>query len=272
MRTISLPVDRVFSPALSSTGCRFTRMTQTLPRGRLETPSLAGALGEDAAVTVRRMGLQDLPFAVRAHLQHFPEGFFVKLGPRYLEKYYRTYLDGPLACALVAEADGEVCGYLTGVLRGAEHRRLLLEHHGVALGLAGVLGMVRHPSAAFTFATTRLRRYLTALRAQRRPVRVGDSEVSAVLAHIVVREPHRCRGIGSSLVEEFLTQARDAGCTRASLVTSAGPCGAGAFYEHSGWRSIPGVVARDGRVLLRYEYLLRELVGEDHGAPIHGHR
>lgn len=207
-------------------------------------------------LVLRRMGLQDLPFAVEAHLQHFPDGFFARLGRRFLTRYYRTYLDGPLACAVVAEDVGGPVGYLAGVLDPPRHRKLLLQHHGPALATAAIAGMIRRPLVALTFARTRVRRYFMALKRARSMTAEGSAQSpgSAVLAHVVVTEPQRCQGIGSHLVEEFLSQARSAGCTRACLVTMAGSAGAGGFYERRGWRLAPHTSGQaDGRPLLQYE-------------------
>lgn len=209
------------------------------------------------ALRVRRMGLQDLPFIVGAHLEHFPEGFFARLGERFLTRYYRTFLDGPLATALVAEVDGDVSGYLAGVLDGPEHRRLLLRYHGPSLLLAGVAGMLRRPSTGVSFIATRMRRYLTALNRHRKTrslPRQSSPQRPAVLSHVVVTKSLRCRGIGTVLVDRFLLEAREASCTQARLVTVAGARGAGSFYQRRGWRREPGFAEADGRLLERYRY------------------
>ena len=207
------------------------------------------------ALYIRRMGLQDLPYVVETHRHHFPDGFFAKLGPRFLTRYYRTFLDGPLATALVAEVDDTVVGYITGVLHGPEHRHLMLKHHGTGLALAGAGAMVRHPTACLTFLFTRVRRYAAALRRYRKGTLPSNSTAgrAAVLSHVVVSQPRRRRGIGSDLVERFLSEARESGCTRACLVTLDGPGGAGHFYERRGWRKVSNAPQADGRVLLRYE-------------------
>ena len=210
------------------------------------------------SVRVRRMGLQDLPFVVEAHLAHFPDGFFARLGRGFLTRYYRTFLDGPLATAIVAEIDGVATGYLAGILRGPEHRQLMLQHHGVALVLAGAGGMVRHPTVGLTFFVTRLGRYASAIRRHRRGAPSGAAPTTrpAVLSHIVVAQPRRCRGMGSTLIDRFLKEAREAGRTHACLVTMEGELGAGSFYERRGWRRAGDTTQADGRMLRRYEYAL----------------
>lgn len=215
------------------------------------------------------MGLQDLPFVVDAHLAHFADGFFARLGPRFLARYYRTFLDGPTAVAVIAENDGAPCGYLTGVLRTAQHRNLLLRYHGPGLAVRGSAAMVRHPRAGLTFVATRLLRYVRGLRRSLTPTRPtpsapeptsasADVGSTAVLTHVVVTEPRRSRGVGTRLVDRFLDEATQAGCSTAALVTLADPTGAAAFYEARGWTRGDTVTTPDGRSLWRYALNLKD--------------
>lgn len=218
-----------------------------------------------ASPTVRRMGLHDLQFVVQSHGAHFPEGFFVRLGPRFLSRYYRTFLDGPSATALVIESEGMRLGYVAGVLRGAEHRRLVLRYHGQSLALLAVLRMLTRPRLAIFFVRTRITRYTKALRRAWRtsapqgkfdPALPGSGRHAevAVLSHIVVTEPERCRGLGRALVETFLGQARDAGCAGARLVTSCDEDGAAAFYAKLGWIREPETSKLNNQTLLHFRY------------------
>jgi GNAT superfamily N-acetyltransferase len=217
----------------------------------------------DARVTkVRRMGLHDLPFVVAAHREHFPDGFFVSLGPRFLTRYYRTFLDaGPLTVALVVEVDGDPCGYLTGVLAGSTHRSVMLKYHGLALVAAAAVGMAIRPRVALKFVVTRASRYTRALTRHRSAVgrQPAPAGSPAVLSHVVVVEPERLAGIGSCLVRAFLDEADAAGCRSAQLVTEAGSKGAGPFYESLGWR-LAGEASVDGRALLKYEISVGEVL------------
>ena len=199
------------------------------------------------------MGLQDMPYAVTTHSLHFSDGFFARLGTRFLTHYYRTYLDGPTACAVVSEIDGAVCGYLVGVLDTPRHRGLLLTYHGRALTLAAALGMLRRPWLAAIFVRTRLRRYVRALARGRQSLEAFDAGGPvAVLSHVVVSAEDRCHGVGTALVDKFLRQAELAGCRRACLVTLAGDRGAGEFYERRGWTRTHQRSSSPGRDLVYY--------------------
>lgn len=221
--------------------------------------SVPGDPVDRAAVRVRRMGLQDLGEVVGGHRASFPNGFFARLGPRFLRRYYRTFLDGPLAVALVVEVAGIPSGYLVGVLDPVQHRRLLLTYHGVALAACGLFGLIRRPQVMARFVATRIRRYLVVLtRSANRAAELEDGPRIAVLSHIVVARQARGRGLGTVLVDTFIAQARDAGRERACLVTLTGPTGAGSFYEKSGWRHTRDATGVDGRRLSYYE---RDLLG-----------
>lgn len=202
---------------------------------------------------MRRMGLQDLPFVVHSHSQHFAHGFFARLGPRFLTKYYRTFLDGPLAVAVVCEIDEAPIGYLVGILDTRRHRRLLLAHHGTTLAVAAALGMIARPWLAVTFLWTRCRRYVAAISRARHASGAADAPVHvAVLSHLVVLSEARCQGIGAALVDEFLRQAVEADCSRACLVTLAGDTGAGTFYQRRGWTHTHQGRSPEGRELAYY--------------------
>lgn len=216
---------------------------------------------DEVTVSIRRMGLQDLPDVVAAHRQHFPNGFFARLGPRFLRRYYRTFLDGPLAVALIVEVSGVPSGYLVGVLDPVQHRRLLLTYHGVALAACGLFGLMRRPTVLTRFVLTRARRYLTALRRSRdRVIESVDGPRIAVLSNVVVAEHARGLGLGTLLVDAFLAQARDVGRDRACLVTVAGPDGAGSFYTKSGWQHTRDATGADGQRLSHFERDLSEMV------------
>lgn len=231
-------------------------MSETSLPGRIKAGTCGcGSLGSE--VRLRRMGLADLAFVVSTHLDHFPDGFFAQLGPRFLARHYRTYLDGPTATALIAEVEGEAVGFLVGVLDTRLHRHLLLRYHGIGLLAAAVAGMARHPGTGLKFITGRSAKYARKL--MRRSSHLGSTRGelrTAVLAHVVVVRSARCRGIGSSLLESFLVDASRAGCEEACLVTSSAADGAGGWYANRGWERDGMPAHADGRSLLRFQKTL----------------
>ena len=206
------------------------------------------------------MGPEDLPFVVTEHRAHFPEGFFARLGTRFLTAYTRTYLTGPHARAYIAEAEGVPVGFLVGVTDPAAHRQHIVQNHGKGLALRACAALCIRPGLALHFTRTRLARYARKLLPGRRgaaeaaieaPPRPG---ITAVLAHVAVVGRVRSYGLGSALVRRFTQDAAAAGCARLSLVTAAGPEGAGRYYERLGWGYAGETRTPEGRTLLTYEY------------------
>lgn len=201
---------------------------------------------------LRDMCDEDLPFVVEEHLQHFPSGFFARLGAGFLRRYYRAFLTSPVAVTLTAEKSGRPVGYLVGVTSAGEHRAHVLREHGRALVLSGVARLLLRPRLAALFLRTRARRYLRKLRPGRTVSCRGAARVG-VLAHVAVTPNLQDRGIGGQLVDTFEHDAARRGCDRLVLVTAADGSGAGRFYRRRGWRRADKHETPDGQPLETYE-------------------
>lgn len=203
------------------------------------------------------MELTDLDFVVRQHQQHFPDGFFVKLGTRFLHEYYRAFLTSPQAHDYLAERNGHQVGYLVGISRPAPHRQHVLHQHGLALARHALLAMLARPSLGWFFIRTRARLYAGKLLRTRRRSSGSpppDSLAStAVLTHVAVAKHAQSLGIGSRLTRRFEDDVAAAGSGRIVLVTASGESGAGGYYERLGWLASGEHYTRDGVPLTTYE-------------------
>jgi GNAT superfamily N-acetyltransferase len=231
-------------------------------RGGTRTGRLPGG------VRLRRMEPGDLAFVVREHQRHFPEGFFARLGRAFLTEYYRPYLSSRYARTAIADEGGRPVGYLVGVTDPSAHRDYVLRAHGRALVLRAARALLARPGLAWLFLRTRARRYaakvLPRLRGRRFPVTAaGPACRIAVLDRVAVCERVQSRGIGSALIESFVTDAADAGCARVHLVTADGADGAAGYYESHGWRCCGEHCTPDGQRLLTYD---RPVDAEPRGA------
>ena len=221
-----------------------------------------------AGAVVRPLRPDDLPEAARLHAAALPEGFFSRLGPRFVARYLESYLDGPVAVALAAEVDGRQVGHLAGTV-GPGHYAWALRHRWRRLLPYAALALVTRPSLLVPLLRTRVGRYTRALRRVAHGAgdvaeRAADQAVlgvPAALLHIAVEPDARGTGAGAALVRAFEERARAAGCRSARLVAFAGDpadpsSGAGPFYERLGWLRTGERVDDSGRQVLVYSRAL----------------
>jgi ribosomal protein S18 acetylase RimI-like enzyme len=212
----------------------------------------------------------DLAHTARLHEHELPEGFFARIGWRFLRTYHAAFARSPQATVLVAEGDdGRLRGMLVGTLDNAAHYRWTMRRQGLRLAAAGLRGLVTHPPLAAEFIRTRVGRYGRAVARSLRPGRgsggarpatparpaAAEGEAAAakvaVLTHVAVAEDARGAGAGRRLVEGFVERARRAGADEVRLITEAdGP--AARFYGSLGWRRRGRRRASDGSEVEEY--------------------
>lgn len=202
-------------------------------------------------VVLRRMTAADLPFVLDAHRAFFPDNLVGRLGAGFLDRYYQCFLSGEHAVATIAECDGEICGYLTGIVDVRRHRRLVMERYGRPMALLALRGLMLHPVLAVALVVRRSQ--TLARRAIRRGAGSEQADRVAVLSHIAVSADARGLGIGDAMIRDFLERAQAASAVRACLATRDGPGGAGPYYERRGWRLISARRTVDGRQIRLYE-------------------
>lgn len=205
-----------------------------------------------AHLQIRRMGLADLDFVVEEHLAHFPDNVFGQMGRRFLTEYYRTFLDGPHADAMVAVSDGSRVGYLVGILDVREHRRLVRRFHSRRLASHAAVALMRRPRMAAGLLRRRISVRLSSLRSKARAAG-GTTEGIAVLSHVAVRSEARSLGLGTSMILQFVQRAEAAGARTVSLATRAGEAGAGDLYTRLGWQLTRERDTFDGRRISLYD-------------------
>jgi GNAT superfamily N-acetyltransferase len=244
------------------------------PGGDEPVPTMGGSEPTDSPrrpgqVSYRAMTEADLPFVVDQHLYHFPDGFFARLGPRFLSEYYRAFLTGSAVRATIAEVDDEPAGYLVGVTDPPVHRDHVVRRHGRALVLKAVVAMLRRPALALLFLRTRtglyarklLRRHPPSARAASTAGGAADTTAgpeprggaTAVLTHVAVVPGAQSCGIGSELIRRFDEEVATAGCEWLTLVTASGEDGAGPYYRRHGWQPSGDRRTPDGLHLTTYE-------------------
>lgn len=204
---------------------------------------------------VRALRDDDLPAVLDLHLATFPDNVMGRFGRRLLRAYYRTFLTGPDALALVAtDASGRPLGYLVGVLATARHRRWVRTHHRGELILAALPAFMSRPRLAAGMVRRRLAVVLRSRVGDRSatPGAVGVPGPIAVLSHVAVAPAARGAGLGEALVARFEDAAEESGAALLCLATVDGGRAA-ALYERRGWRATARRRTFDGRTLRLYE-------------------
>jgi ribosomal protein S18 acetylase RimI-like enzyme len=199
---------------------------------------------------IRPMTRRDVGLAARWHTQEFPDGFYPRLGPRFLAAYYWTFLKSPYAAALVAVDGSRITGYVAGTLDERRHgRRVLVRYCGLLVAV-GTLCLLSQPSLWRDFVRRRAVRYLRRLvRAVLEAMTPPKAVASGELAYIVTAEEARGRGVGAGLLNEFRDHAFRAGTRELRLVTAADAPRLSTFYERHGWLPAERRTTLDGRAL-----------------------
>jgi hypothetical protein len=84
---------------------------------------------------------------VDIHLQAFPNFFISFLGPRFLRKFYGSFLVDPLGVGFLAcSPSGDVMGAVVGPLNPQGYFKQILRRRWWAFCMASVGAVARHPS------------------------------------------------------------------------------------------------------------------------------
>lgn len=119
---------------------------------------------ETVLLDIRPMWTSDLRSIAALHAATLPNGFFARLGSRFLRVYYSTFIHSPHAVALTATMDGRPVGMVVGPARTAHHYRWVARRRGSRLALIGIGALAYRPRLLSIFLRTRARRYAGAAR------------------------------------------------------------------------------------------------------------
>jgi ribosomal protein S18 acetylase RimI-like enzyme len=144
-------------------------------------------------VTIRPARPDEAGLLARFHRATHPGAFLPVLGERFLVHLYRGLVTDPDAVAVVAERDGEIIGYATGVMSMSGFYRRFFLRHGVAAGLA-VLPRLLEPGVVRKITETA--RYPEQAQEQGLP----DAEFTS----LAVDQRLRSRHLGGLLSDEII--------------------------------------------------------------------
>ena len=178
--------------------------------------------GRGTNVTIRTGKNDDAGAAACLHAVRIGDGFLSFLGPPFLTRLYRRIARTPASFLLIADASGDVVGFVAGSTDVGGLYRSFLIRDGVAAGLAAAPRLVRG-----------WRRVLETLR-HGSGVGAGSGRGTELLA-LAVDTGHEGRGVGTTLVAAFLDRVATSGVTEAFVVVGADNAGAIALYARAGF-------------------------------------
>jgi ribosomal protein S18 acetylase RimI-like enzyme len=193
----------------------------------------------------------DLKTVVRIHLSSFPGFFLSFLGPRFLELFYRSFLEDPAGIGfVVTDENGYILGSVVGPLVPEGYFKRLLKRRWWKFCLASSSAIARRP-----WIISRLLRALW----YRGDAPESDNVPRALLSSIAVAPEAQGRGVGQALVEAWLFEVRRRGGQGAFLTTDAeGNDAVNAFYLRQRWKLDSFYTTAQGRCMNRYIYDFRE--------------
>jgi len=193
----------------------------------------------------------DLKMVVKIHLSSFPSFFLSFLGPRFLELFYRSFLEDSAGIGFVAlDVDERVLGSVVGPIEPGGYFKRLMKRRWRAFCLASASALLRRPWIA-----SRLLRALW----YRGDAPEGDSVPRALLSSISVAPEAQGRGVGQALVEAWLFEVRRRGGQGAFLTTDAeGDEAVNCFYQRLGWKLESSYTTAQKRRMNRYIYDFRK--------------
>ncbi len=172
---------------------------------------------------VLRTGTDDDAAAAAAlHAGQISEGFLTFLGPRFLRRMYRRVAHVPESFLLVVEDEGKTVGFLAGSTDVTALYRAFVWRDGAA--------------AALACGGRLLRSWGRAMETLRHGT--GGAGEGAELLAVAVDPAARGHGVGTLLVEGFLTEIGRRRQDAAHVVVAAGNDTAIALYRRAGFHAV----------------------------------
>lgn len=175
---------------------------------------------ESPSARIRRAGPSDAPVIAALHREQIPWGLLSRLGDEFVAAFYAALVRSPLGFAFVAERDGRVVGFASGVVHWRRFYREFLRAH---LGLA-----VRAVAAGLRAA--RWRRLLETTR-----YAASAALPPAELVSIAVSPEARGGGVASGLVAAVLEEFAARAVAAVRVTAGSENLAARRLYERAGF-------------------------------------
>lgn len=183
---------------------------------------------------IRRAGPGDAAAVARVHCRQIPWGLLTQMGERFVTAFYATLLASPRGFAFVAEEDGRVVGFASGVVGWRSfYREFVVRCPGLVL-----MASLR------SLRTGRWRRLLETSR-----YAVAPDLPAAELVSVALEPDCRGGGVGAALVRHAVDEFARRGITAVRVTAGAANAPAARLYRRVGFRPVgqqefhPGVAA-----------------------------
>jgi ribosomal protein S18 acetylase RimI-like enzyme len=205
------------------------------------------------------MVLSDLESVVGIHLESFPGFFLTFLGHDFLALLYKSMQSDPESVALVASSDGQIEGFVAGVMHQSGFYQRLIKRQKWAFAVAALGALLRRPAIA-----PRL------LRALRQSAEAQQASAEACLMSIAVRPESEGKGIGKQLVTAFCQELAKRGVPAVCLTTDRDNNDrVNHFYQQLGFCLSQSYVTPEGRAMNEYLILLdKEAIDNATNVPV----
>jgi len=195
------------------------------------------------SLDVRPMSHDDLGEVVAVHRAAFTKHLMTFFGPRFLRLFYAFVIDSPRGVTYVATIDGNVAGFVAGVLKPTRFYRRFLFWRAPLVALALIPPIVRRPETIVRIAR----------RVVQRTSGNGVHLPGAELMSLAVVPGQQHHGIGAALVRQFVNRVHERGVPALWLATDdADNDEVKTFYEHLGFEKRRAFTNAEGRALAEY--------------------
>jgi len=170
---------------------------------------------------IRLAGLRDVQGIAGIHCRRIPWGLLTQMGQEFVTAFYAALIQSPSGFAFVAEQEGRLAGFASGVV---DWRRFFREF------------LRRHPRLAASSALRSLRsgRWRRLLETSRYAVAAALPQ--AELVSVAVEPDSRGAGVGAELVQQVLTEFAARGISAVRVTAGEGNAPANRLYERAGFR------------------------------------
>ena len=127
------------------------RVADEIVRGYREVLAQRGVVGRTLpgpldGIVIRTARPADVSTIVRLHADDLPTAFHTSLGPGFVRQLFMAQVRDPNCVAIVAERDGEIVGYASGMMSMPAFKRRFILRRGVPAALAAAPRLLRRGS------------------------------------------------------------------------------------------------------------------------------